>query len=96
MDKGCFINRSAAESTTFKVIIERYIADVCPTMRGGADESIRLRATCRTKLAKLNTASLTPKAIADYRDGRVFPIEPAAHHAAFKHACRRAGLVDLH
>ena len=76
MDKGCFINRSAAESTTFKVIIERYIADVCPTLRGGADESIRLRATCRTKLAKLSMASLTPKAIADYRDERLKQVKP--------------------
>lgn len=71
MDKGYFVNRSTAESTTFKDVIERYIADVCPTTRSGTDDAIRLRAMCRTKLAKLSMASLTPKAIADYRDERL-------------------------
>ncbi|WP_155402509.1 tyrosine-type recombinase/integrase, partial [Ralstonia solanacearum] len=29
-------------------------------------------------------------------DGRVFPINAPAHHAAFKRACKRAGLADFH
>jgi integrase len=76
MDKGTYVSRSEAEATTFKDIIERYIADVCPTKRGGVDETIRLRATCRTKLAKLSMAALTPKAVAAYRDERLKQVKP--------------------
>ena len=61
---------------TFKEIIERYIAGVCPTTRSGTDDAIRLRATCRTKLKKLSMVSLTPKAIADHRDERLKKVKP--------------------
>src|SRR5580704_10127943 len=61
MDRGSFVSRSEAEANTLEDIIERYITDVCPTRRSGADEISRLRATCRTKLAKLSMAALTPK-----------------------------------
>ena len=35
LDKGSFVNLGLAERTTFAEIIERYIAEVLPTMRGG-------------------------------------------------------------
>jgi hypothetical protein len=76
MDQGSFISRSEAEATTLKCIIERYIADVCPSKRRGSDEAIRLRKTCRMKLAKLSMAALTPKAIAAYRDERLTQVMP--------------------
>ncbi|NLP62103.1 tyrosine-type recombinase/integrase [Paraburkholderia sacchari] len=76
MDRGSFVSRSEAESTTLKEIIERYIDEVCPDKRGGTDEIIRLRATCRSKLAKLSMAGLTPKAIATYRDERLESVAP--------------------
>jgi integrase len=76
MDQGSFISRDEAEATTLKSIIERYIADVCPSKRGGSDEAIRLRKTCRMKLAKLSMAALTPKIIAAYRDERLTQVMP--------------------
>jgi len=76
MDRGSFVSRSEAESTTLKEVIERYIEEVCPDKRGGTAEIIRLRATCRTKLAKLSMAALTPKAIATYRDERLKLVAP--------------------
>lgn len=77
MDRGSFVSRSEAEANTLEDIIERYINEVCPTQRGGADDIVRLRATCRTKLAKLSMAALTPKAIAAYRDERLKQVKPA-------------------
>ncbi|WP_414218411.1 tyrosine-type recombinase/integrase [Cupriavidus necator] len=71
MDRGSYVNRSEAESTTLKDVLERYIVEVCPSLRGGVEDSIRLRAMCRTKLAKLSMVALTPMAIAAYRDDRL-------------------------
>ena len=76
MDRGSYVSRSEAESTTLKDVLERYIAEVCPSKRGGVDEAIRLRATCRTKLAQLSMAALSPKAIAEYRDERLKQVMP--------------------
>jgi integrase len=77
MDRGSFVSRSTAEATTLKEVIERYIIDVCRSKRGGAEETIRLRATCRTKLAKLTMAALTPMSIAAFRDERLTKVKPA-------------------
>lgn len=77
MDRGSFVSRSEAEANTLEDIIERYITDVFPTQRSSADEISRLRATCRTRLAKLSMAALTPKAVAAYRDERLQKVRPA-------------------
>lgn len=55
-----------------------------------------------TKHGTARTVPLSRKAVHLLRelphciDGRVFPINAPAHHKAFKRACKRAGLVDLH
>ncbi|RDK04592.1 tyrosine-type recombinase/integrase [Paraburkholderia lacunae] len=77
MDRGSFVSRSEAEANTLEDIIERYITDVMPTLRSATDEISRLRATCRTRLAKLSMAALTPKAVAAYRDDRLKQVKPA-------------------
>jgi len=77
MDRGSFVSRSEAETHTLEDIIERYIADVMPTLRSASDEILRLRATCRTRLAKLSMTALTPKAVAAYRDERLKQVKPA-------------------
>ncbi|MGF6293694.1 tyrosine-type recombinase/integrase [Paraburkholderia youngii] len=77
MDRGSFISRSEAKANTLEEIINRYITDVCPTQRSGADAIVRLRATCRKTLAKLSMAALTPRAVAAYRDERLKEVKPA-------------------
>jgi hypothetical protein len=74
--QGNYISRSEAESTTLGDVLQRYIVDVCPSMRGGTEDTIRLRAMCRTRLAKLSMAALTPMAIAAYRDERLKQVAP--------------------
>lgn len=99
MDRGSYVSRSEAESTTLGDVLERYITDICPSMRGGTEDTIRLRAMCRTRLAKLSMAALTPMAIAAYRDERLKRVkagtvirELAYLSAIINHARREWGI----
>ena len=77
IQKGSYNNLVLAERTTFAEIIERYIAEVLPTMRGGKADYIRLKALARRPIAKLNMVALTPQKIAQHRDVRLKEISPA-------------------
>jgi len=77
IQKGSYTNLLLAERTTFAEIIERYIVEVLPTMRGGKADYIRLKALARRPIAKLNMVSLTPQKIAQHRDERLKEIAPA-------------------
>lgn len=77
IQKGSYTNLVLAERTTFAELIERYITEVLPTMRGGKADYIRLKALARRPLAKLNMVSLSPQKIAQYRDERLKEIAPA-------------------
>ena len=77
MQKGSYNNLVLAERTTFAEIIERYIVEVLPTMRGGKADFIRLKALARRPIAKLNMVALTPQKIAQHRDERLKEIAPA-------------------
>jgi integrase len=77
MQKGSYTNLVLAERTTFAEIIERYIVEVLPTMRGGKADYIRLKALARRPIAKLNMVSLTSQKIAQHRDERLKEIAPA-------------------
>lgn len=71
MDRGEFVSRAEAEQTTFGEVIQRYMETITPTKRGHVEESIRLKATLRHRIARLSMANLTPQAIADFRDDRL-------------------------
>lgn len=77
LDKGSFVNLGLAERTTFAEIIDRYITEVLPTMRGGKADHIRLKALGRRPIAKQNMAALTPQKIAQHRDERLKEVAPA-------------------
>jgi integrase len=77
IQKGSYTNLALAERTTFAEIIERYITEVLPTMRGGKADYIRLKALARRPIAKLNMVSLTAQKIAQHRDERLKEIAPA-------------------
>jgi integrase len=77
MQKGSYTNLVLTERTTFAEIIERYITEVLPTMRGGKADYIRLKALARRPIAKLNMVALTPQKIAQHRDERLKEVAPA-------------------
>jgi len=79
MQKGNYTNLVLAERTIFAEIIERYIAEVLPTMRGGKADYIRLKALARRPIAKLNMVCLTPQKIAQHRDERLLGRPPSGY-----------------
>jgi integrase len=77
IQKGSYTNLVLAKRTTFAEVIERYITEVLPTMRGGSADYIRLKALARRPIAKLNMVVLTPQKIAQHRDERLKEIAPS-------------------
>lgn len=77
MDKGSYINSTLSEKTTFGELIERYLREVTPLMRGANADTIRLKAIMIRPITKENLASLTPNKIAEYRDERLKEIAPS-------------------
>lgn len=71
MQKGSYTNLVLAERTTLGELIDRYIVEVIPTMRGALEDRFRLKALQRRTLSKLSMTALTPAKIAEYRDQRL-------------------------
>jgi integrase len=76
LDRGTFINTSYAQKTLFKDLIQQYLKEVTPTLRGAPEDTYRLRKMMRNPLAELNLAELTPNKIANYRDERLKEVKP--------------------
>jgi len=98
-DKGTYTNIHQAQKTTFGELIERYLREVTPLMRGASADTIRLKAIMRRLIAKENMATLTPSKIAKYRDERLQEIKPstvirelAYFSSIINHARREWGL----
>jgi len=70
-DKGTYQNTHQAQKTTFGELIERYLREVTPLMRGAKEDAIRLKAILRKPIAKVNVLLLNSSRIAKYRDARL-------------------------
>lgn len=70
MDRGIFVSRAEAESTTLKEALERYQREITPRKRGAKPEGYRIRALLAHSLAKRTLASIRSAEIAKYRDQR--------------------------
>ncbi len=71
MDQGGYTSPASAQKTTLGALIQRYVAEVLPSMKGAHEDAIRLRAICRRPICKNSIASLTPAKVAEYRDLRL-------------------------
>ena len=76
IDRGTFINTSYAQKTLFKDLIQQYLKEVTPTLRGAPEDTYRLKKMMRNPIAELNLTELTPNKIANYRDERLKEIKP--------------------
>lgn len=76
IDRGTFINTSYAQKTLFKDLIQQYLKEVTPTLRGAPEDTYRLRKMMRNAIAELNLTELTPNKIANYRDERLKEVKP--------------------
>jgi integrase len=99
IDRGTYINKSYAEKTQFKEILQKYLNDVVPQMRSAETQAIRFRKLMKHPIAEVNMAQLSPKHMADYRDERLKVIKPntvirelAILSSVINHARREWGL----
>ena len=76
IDQGSYINRSIAEKTQFKEILQKYLNDVAPNMRSADIQIIRVKKLMKHPIAEVKMAHLSPKHMADYRDERLKVIKP--------------------
>ena len=98
-DRGTYTNIHQAQKTTLGELIERYLREVTPLMRGAGADTIRLKAIMRRPIANENMATLSPSKIAKYRDQRLQEIKPstvvrelAYFSAIINHARREWGI----
>lgn len=66
MDRGVFVSRAEAESTTLAEALDRYGREITPRKRGAARETYRIQQFRRHPLAVRYLATLRSKDIADY------------------------------
>ena len=99
IDKGQFVNVSEAQRTTLGDVIARYLAEVTPTMKGAAEDTIRLKAMMRRPIARWSMANLSAARIAAFRDERLKEVsagtvirELAYLSAIINHARREWGI----
>jgi integrase len=71
MDRGAWRDRSSAESTTFYILLDRYLLDVVPTKRGAEVEKLRIETMKRDDLARYKLAAISPLVLAQWRDRRI-------------------------
>lgn len=71
MDRGAFVDRTAAEITSFGDLLKRYAEEISPPKKGGDGEILRIRKLRKDKLADYKISALTGKVIAEYRDARL-------------------------
>ena len=71
IDKGAYKNLRYAQKVTFQELIERFIVEVSPSMRGSVADIYRLRALAKRPISKLSMTALTPSKLAEYRDQRL-------------------------
>ena len=74
MDAGQWIDRSEADQTTLKTVLERYAREVSCHKGGAAVEAIRINALKRSSLAQYVMSSITGQLIAEYRDSRLLKV----------------------
>jgi integrase len=102
IDKGQFVSASETQRNTLGDLIERYLVEVTPSMKGATEDTIRLKAIMRRPIAKWSMANLSAARIAGYRDERLKEVssgtvirELAYLSAIINHARREWGINVL-
>jgi len=69
--RGVYRDTSTVQKTTLSQLIDRYLVEVTPHMKGAHEDTYRLRALQRMPISKHSLSSLSPSAIAGHRDARL-------------------------
>ncbi|TAN11899.1 MAG: site-specific integrase [Burkholderiaceae bacterium] len=65
------------EAATLWALMQRYLLEVTPGKKGAIPESYHMRPLMRSKLAAYTTATLTPRAVREWRDARLKRVSPS-------------------
>lgn len=97
--RGVYQDDSSAKAITLGQLIERYLREVTPMMKGAHEDGYRLRALQRMAISKHSLFSLTPAVVARHRDHRLKSVaagtvirELAYISSAINHARREWGI----
>lgn len=71
MDRGAFVSRREAESTTLREALERYAREVTPRKKGAEQEHYRIRALLDLPIARHTLAGIRGAEIASLRDAEL-------------------------
>jgi len=71
MDRGIYLNRTAAESTTLSELLTRYLNEITPKKKGAPSERYRINKWLKTDLAKRYISTLKTSDFAEWRDTRI-------------------------
>lgn len=71
MDRGMFVSRAEAESTTLAECLERYLKEVTPRKKSARQEAMKARNLLRHPISSLYMANVHGSDIAKYRDERL-------------------------
>ncbi len=71
MDRGSFVSRAEAESTTLKEALERYQREVTVKKKGKAQEQYRIKALLESSLSVRTLAGVRGSEVAAYRDAEL-------------------------
>jgi integrase len=71
IDRGTYVDTSNDQRMTMADLIDRYILEVLPRMKGETEDCIRLKAIKRHPVCKIRLSSLTPTVMGHYRDERL-------------------------
>lgn len=77
MDRGFFVSRAEAESTTLRELLERYLTDVTPLKKGAGPETNRIRALLHHPLAQRIVGTVRGVDMALFRDERLRKVSPS-------------------
>lgn len=71
IDRGVWLDRSAAEATTLHALLDRYTRDVVPSKRGAEVEALRIKTLMGDRISRFKLSALTALAVAEWRDRRL-------------------------
>lgn len=71
LDRGTFAHATETRELTLGELVDRYITEVLPALKGAAEDMIRLGALQRRAICAYALVNLTPARLAQFRDERL-------------------------
>ncbi|MGC8592603.1 site-specific integrase [Acidithiobacillus sp.] len=95
MDRGIFVSRAEAESTTLSDALDRYAREILPSKKSIGPELARM-AHLKSGLGNMTLAAITSSTIAQYRDKRLKAVGPqsVSHEINLLSRVYRAAIME--